>query len=100
MFKIPPKARRALRVLAVAMSTGLFGYLIWRTGPSKLWENVMTLGWGFTWVIALAGVSHLAKTWAWRCHPDRIPTVDAIGGAQALACAFRQRAHYPPRSLS
>jgi len=66
MFKIPPKARRALRVLAVAMSTGLFGYLIWRTGPSKLWENVMTLGWGFTWVIALAGVSHLAKTWAWR----------------------------------
>src|SRR6266404_3891767 len=66
MFKIPPKARRALRVLAVAMSTGLFGYLIWRTGPSELWENVMTLGWGVTWVIALAGVSHLAKTWGWR----------------------------------
>jgi phosphatidylglycerophosphate synthase len=66
VFKIPPKARRPLRVLAVAMSAGLFAYLIWRAGPSKLWENVVTLGWGFTWVIALAGVSHLAKTWAWQ----------------------------------
>jgi phosphatidylglycerophosphate synthase len=63
---MPPKARRPLRVLAVAMSAGLFAYLIWRAGPSKLWENVVTLGWGFTWVIALAGVSHLAKTWAWQ----------------------------------
>ena len=66
MFRMPPKARRPLRVLAVAMSAGLFAYLIWRAGPSKLWENVVTLGWGFTWVIALAGVSHLAKTWAWQ----------------------------------
>jgi Lysylphosphatidylglycerol synthase TM region len=66
VFRMPPKARRPLRVLAVAMSAGLFAYLIWRAGPSKLWENVVTLGWGFTWVIALAGVSHLAKTWAWQ----------------------------------
>jgi hypothetical protein len=44
----------------------LFAYLVWRAGPSKLWENIVTLGWGFTLVIALAGISHLAKTWAWR----------------------------------
>ena len=66
MFRMPPKARRPLRVLALAMSAGLFAYLIWRAAPSKLWENIVTLGWGFTWVIALAGVSHLAKTWAWQ----------------------------------
>ena len=66
MFRMSPKARRPLRVLAVAISAGFFAYLIWRTGPSKLWENVVTLGWGFTWVVALAGVSHLAKTWAWQ----------------------------------
>jgi len=66
VFRMPPKARRPLLVLAVTMSAGLFAYLIWRTGPGKLWENVVTLGWGFTWVIALAGVSHLAKTWAWQ----------------------------------
>jgi phosphatidylglycerophosphate synthase len=44
----------------------LFAYLVWRVGPSKLWGNVETLGWGFTAVIALAGVAHLAKTWAWQ----------------------------------
>ncbi len=66
MFRIPPKARLPLRILAISLSAGLFVYLVWRAGPSKLWENVVTLGWGFTWVIVLAGISHLAKTWAWR----------------------------------
>ena len=66
MFRIPQKARLPLRLLAVSISTGLFAYLVWRVGPSKLWENVVTLGWGFTAVIALAGVAHLAKTWAWQ----------------------------------
>jgi len=44
----------------------LFAFLVWQAGPSKLRGNIVTLGWGFTLVIALAGVSHLAKTWAWR----------------------------------
>ena len=66
MFRIPPKAQLLLRVLAVAMSTGLFAYLIRQAGPGKLWQSVVTLRWGLAWIIALAGVSHLAKTWAWR----------------------------------
>ena len=66
MFRIPPKARLPLRVLAVAVSIGLVAFLVWQAGPSKLRGNIVTLGWGFTLVIALAGVSHLAKTWAWR----------------------------------
>lgn len=66
VFRIPPKARLPLRLLAVSISTGLFVYLVRRAGPRELWENVVTLGWGFTWVLGLAGVSHLARTWAWQ----------------------------------
>jgi uncharacterized protein (TIRG00374 family) len=66
MSKIPPKIAFLLRCLAALMSAGLLSYLVWRVGPNKLWENALNLGWGFTWVIALAGVSHCLKTWAWR----------------------------------
>ena len=65
MFRIPPKGH-LFRVLAVAMSMGLFAYLIRQAGPGKLWQNVVTLRWGLAYIVALAGVSHLAKTWAWR----------------------------------
>jgi phosphatidylglycerophosphate synthase len=44
----------------------LFAYLVWRAGPSTLWHNLVKLSWGFAAVIALAGVSHLVKTWAWQ----------------------------------
>jgi len=66
MSRIPPKKLLLLRLLAASMSVGLFAYLVWRVGPTKLWENLLSLGWGFMWVIALAGISHVAKTWAWR----------------------------------
>jgi len=70
MLRIPLKARLPLRILAVLMSFLLFGYLIWQAGPSKLWENVVKLGWGFMWVLALAGISHMARAWAWRLTLD------------------------------
>ena len=70
MLRIPPTARLPLRILAGLMSAALFGYLIWQAGPSKLWENVLKLGWGFVWVLALAGISHVVKTWAWRLTLD------------------------------
>jgi Lysylphosphatidylglycerol synthase TM region len=70
MPRISAKARLPLRILAALMSSVLFAYLIWQAGPSKLWENVVRLGWGFIWVLALAGVSHIAKAWAWRLTLD------------------------------
>lgn len=70
MSRIPAKARLRLRILAASMSSVLFGYLIWQAGPGKLWENVVKLGWGFMCVLALAGVSHLARAWAWRLTLD------------------------------
>jgi phosphatidylglycerophosphate synthase len=44
----------------------LLTYLVRRTGPAKLVESMATLGWGLTLVIALGGISHVVKTWAWR----------------------------------
>jgi len=70
MLKVLPTARHPLRILVALMSSVLFAYLIWQAGPSKLWENVVKLGWGFIWVLALAGVSHVARAWAWRLTLD------------------------------
>jgi len=66
MFKIRSKAELPLRLFAIAMSASFFVYLIWRAGPSNLWKSLSELGFGIILVIALAGVSHLARTWGWR----------------------------------
>src|SRR5258708_10125729 len=66
MLKIPSRAQLPLRLIASAISAGFCFYLIWRTGRSKLWKSLSELGWGIILVIALAGVSHLARTWGWR----------------------------------
>ena len=66
MLRFLPRARQPLRILVTLMSCVLFAYLIWQAGPSKLWANMVKLGWGFVWVLALAGVSHVARAWAWR----------------------------------
>ena len=66
MLKISPAVRPALRFLAMLGSAGLLAYLVRHAGPANLWHNLVRLGWGFTLVIGLAGVSHLARTWAWQ----------------------------------
>jgi phosphatidylglycerophosphate synthase len=90
MFRIPEKARLPLRVLAISMGALLFAYLVWRAGPAKLRENIVTLAWGFTWVIALTGISHVVRTWAWRItlgdHREKIAFSRLFGlrlGAEA-----------------
>ncbi len=70
MLRISPAARLSLRILAAFMGAMLFGYLIWQAGPGRLWENAVKLGWGFIWVLAAAGISHVFKTWAWRLTLD------------------------------
>jgi phosphatidylglycerophosphate synthase/choline kinase len=70
MLRIPPVARLPLRILSAFMGSALFGYLIWKAGPHKLWDNAAKLGWGFVWVLAAAGISHVFKAWAWRLTLD------------------------------
>ena len=66
MFEVRSSVRPAIRILVTVVSAGLFAYLAWRAGPANLWQNLEKLGWAFLLVIALAGISHLAKTRAWQ----------------------------------
>ena len=65
------------------LGVGLFAYLIWRVGPSRLAENIRTLGWGLLVIIGVGGLSHGVKTWAWRFTFDpehrRIPFLHMLG---------------------
>ena len=90
MLRIPLAARLPLRILAGFLGAVLFGYLIWRSGPDRLWENAVKLGWGFIWVLAAGGISHVFKTWAWRLtlddHKDKVSFPRLLGlrlGAEA-----------------
>jgi len=60
------RRRLALRTLTVVVGVGLLIYLVRRVGTDNLVANVTTLGWGLALIIALGGVSHLVRAWAWR----------------------------------
>lgn len=55
-----------VRLFSAVLGISLLVYLVWRTGPASLGENVRTLGWGLALIIALGGIAHVVKTWAWR----------------------------------
>ena len=54
------------RFAAVLLGVALLVSLIGGTGPSRVVEQVKTVGWGLGLVIALGGIVHLTKTLAWR----------------------------------
>jgi hypothetical protein len=56
----------SLRFFAALLGLGLLGYLVFRSGPGAVWKQLQAVGWGFALVILLGGLSHLAKTCAWR----------------------------------
>jgi phosphatidylglycerophosphate synthase len=62
----PGRRLIALRILTVVFGVGLLIYLVRRVGSDNLLANVVTLGWGLALIIALGGVSHLVRAWAWR----------------------------------
>ena len=68
----------------------LLVYVIHRTGAHQITADIARLGWGLAWVIALGGVAHLVKTWAWRFtlldHHDTV--------------SFRRLSAWPARPLS
>ena len=66
MLKLTPTRRRLLRLLTAIFGCVLLAYLVDKIGLPKLMHDVEKLGWGIAVVIALGGVGHLAKAWAWR----------------------------------
>jgi phosphatidylglycerophosphate synthase/uncharacterized membrane protein YuzA (DUF378 family) len=65
MRRLIAGARLSFRTFAVIAGVALLAFLIRQCDLNKLSANVATLGWGLALVIALAGLSHLLKTWAW-----------------------------------
>jgi uncharacterized protein (TIRG00374 family) len=55
-----------LRAFAALVGALLMVYLMVKAGPSRLLQNSRAIGWGMILVLALAGISHCIKTWAWR----------------------------------
>ena len=56
MSRASVRARLPLRILTAALGTGLFAYLVWRAGPSKLIADVVALRWGVVLIIVLAAL--------------------------------------------
>jgi hypothetical protein len=56
----------SFRFLTPLLSFALLAYLVLRTGPQLVWDQVHEVGFGLALIIILGGVSHSIKTWAWR----------------------------------
>jgi phosphatidylglycerophosphate synthase len=58
--------KNGARVVTAAASVALLAWLICRIGPAQLRQDLTRLGWGLVLVIALGGLPHVIRTWAWR----------------------------------
>ena len=65
-----PRSRLELRVIfryaCGFLGAALLVPLVLHAGPRELLGNIRLIGWGFLLIIALGGLSHLIKAWAWR----------------------------------
>jgi hypothetical protein len=66
MSKFQSLSGISVRFFAALLGLGLLGYLVFRTGPGIVWNQVQTVGWGFALIIILGGFSQLIRTCAWR----------------------------------
>lgn len=66
MSKLDHTTKATLRFFPAVLGLGLLAYVVLRTGPQLIWNQVQAVGLGLALIIALGGVSHLLKTWAWR----------------------------------
>jgi len=53
--KLQSITRISLRFFAALLGLGLLTYLVFRTGPGVIWNQVQTVGWGLILVIILGG---------------------------------------------
>ncbi len=63
------------KAIVLVAGMALLAWLIYRTGPQHIIENIARLGWGSALVIALGGIVLVVRTWAWRItligsHPE------------------------------
>ena len=77
------RVRQALHYTAGVFGIVLLVVLVRRTGTAAVVQQVKAIGWGFGLVLALGGVGHLIKTWAWRltfgCDISKVSFVRTFG---------------------
>ena len=66
MRKFQSATKMSFRFLTPLFGVALLGYLVLRTGPRIIWDQMHAVGFGLVLIIILGGVSHFIKTWAWR----------------------------------
>lgn len=59
-------SRATIRFAAALMGIGLLMWLIARTGTATVVGHARAVGWGMVLILALGGLSHLVRTYAWR----------------------------------
>ena len=88
--------RRPIKILLTLFGVALLVYLVCKTGPSRILQAITTLGWGLMLPVAVGGVSHAVRTWAWwltlvreRCKPPflRLFALRLVGEAVQLSVA-------------
>jgi phosphatidylglycerophosphate synthase len=60
------QSRALFRYTPGVVGLALLIFLVVHAGPKALMANAKLVGWGLGLVIALGGLSHLVKAWAWR----------------------------------
>ena len=65
------RVKTTLLRLAPVLGVALLGYLLTTVKLGALRINARAIGWGMLLVIALGGVSHVVKSWAWRLTLSR-----------------------------
>ncbi len=73
-----------VRSLGALFGVGLLVYLIVRIGPATLLQHTLAVGWGMLLVLALGGISHLIKAFAWRLTLPDMGRCISVSRAVAL----------------
>ena len=93
MSKFTSLSRISVRLFAALLGLGLLAYLVFRTGPGIVWNQVQAVGWGLPVIIILGGFSQLVRTCAWRqalmCDTSRLSWSRSFG-AQLASDAMGQ----------
>jgi len=58
--------RFVFRSFLPLLGASLLAYMVFRTGPAAVWEQIHAVGWGLALIIFMGGFSQLIKTCAWR----------------------------------